>query len=256
MNRPRVTITKAEVDVNKKGDAFIALKMSGSRTVADLSGRYPLPNLVDLMSNLMVNTTPPVRLTRSTLLECLRKMTNLEEAKKNPADFAVEAVRVLKLHLVNQLVGGVSYTKVGTAYEMRRLDGEIVSWEQYLAEASKGPYDNVVVDSSIERAFVDGLDRTHPVRSYIKLPPWFTVPTPVGDYNPDWAIVWEDVDEFGNPTQPKIYMVRETKSTTLKGALRRSEDQKIACATRHCDALGGVDYEVVTSIEDLPHRIV
>ena len=86
----------------------------------------------------------------------------------------------------------------------------------------------------------------------MKLPAFFKVPTPIGSYNPDWAIVVEPRDEFGDPTgEQMLYLVRETKGSTEPDALRRDEVRKIHCGIRHFKDLLGVDYKVVTKADNL-----
>jgi type III restriction enzyme len=111
----------------------------------------------------------------------------------------------------------------------------------------------VVYESEIEKAFVEGLERREDVKLYVKLPGWFTVPTPVGEYNPDWAIVLEPRDEFGKPTNEELlYLVRETKDTRNRDELRPDEKRKIMCGERHFKDALGVDYSVVTNAKELP----
>ncbi|MHB8375813.1 MAG: DEAD/DEAH box helicase family protein, partial [Dehalococcoidia bacterium] len=114
---PRVTITKARVALDADNN-FEALRMSAAKTMIDLAGRFPLPNLVDLMANLMEHTTPPVRLTRATLLEVYTRTKTKQAAIDNPQEFASVAVRVLKAKLADHLVSGIEYTKIGDWYEM------------------------------------------------------------------------------------------------------------------------------------------
>lgn len=104
----------------------------------------------------------------------------------------------------------------------------------------------MIWDSEVEKEFVDGLERRDDIVLYFKLPAFFTVPTPIGNYNPDWAIVKEDRDAHGEPTgKEKLYLVRETKGTTESDKLRHNEERKIDCGRRHfCETLN-VDYEVV-----------
>ena len=123
-----------------------------------------------------------------------------------------------------------------------------------LFPAAHSVYDYVVYDrSDIERQFVEGLEKRDDVKLYIKLPSWFTVDTPVGSYNPDWAIVMEERDEHGEALgKPLLYLVRETKSTTNLGELRPEERRKIVCGERHFKDTLGVDYKVVTQAGTLP----
>jgi type III restriction enzyme len=251
---PRVTIAKARVDVSQEG-AFEALQMSAAKTVLDLAGRYPLPNLVEVMTNLMAYTTPPVRLTRRTLLEIIRRapMSCKRAMLDNPNAFATIAVSIIKEKLADQLVEGIQYEKINTWYEMTQLDAEIASWEDYLVPAKRSVYDHVIYESEVERQFVEGLEKRDDVKLYLKLPTWFTVPTPIGEYNPDWAIVMEERDEFGQPTnKPLLYLVRETKSTHKLDELRPDEQRKIRCGERHFKEALDVDYRVVTNAQELP----
>jgi type III restriction enzyme len=105
----------------------------------------------------------------------------------------------------------------------------------------------------VERQFVEGLEKRDDVKLYLKLPVWFTVPTPIGEYNPDWAIVMEDRDEYGQPTaKPLLYLVRETKSTHKLDELRSDERRKIICGERHFKEALDISYRVVTSAQELP----
>ena len=112
-------------------------------------------------------------------------------------------------------------------------------------------YDRIVVQSDTERKFVEKLKKRNDVRLFVKLPAWFKVATPVGHYNPDWALVMEQVDAHGD-SGPLLYLVRETKSTTVANELRGTENQKIHCGGRHFQGALEVDYKVVTSADDLP----
>jgi type III restriction enzyme len=250
---PRVTITKARVDVRGE-NVFEALQMSAAKTVLALAGRYPLPNLIEIMTNLLEHTTPPVRLTRQTLLEIIRHAppSCRQAFVDNPHGFATVAVPIIKEKLAEQLVAGIQYEKINAWYEMTQLETEIPGWEDYLIPASRSVYDHVAYDSEVERQFVEGLERRDDVKLYLKLPAWFTVPTPIGEYNPDWAIVLEERDEYGQPThKPLLYLVRETKSTPNLDELRPDERRKIRCGERHFKETLGVDYKVVTSVKEL-----
>lgn len=250
---PRVTIRKATVQVREDANTFEAMQTSGAKTVLNLAGRYPLPNLVDLMAHLMEQTSPPVRLTRATLLEVFRRYADPKAAMENPQAFATAAVRVLKEKLADHLVSGIQYEKITEWYEMTQLEAELESWQEYLVPAKHSVYDQVLTDSEVERAFVLGLESRKDVRLYLKLPGWFKVPTPVGEYNPDWAIVMEDRDEFGESTgKPLLYLVRETKGEGWPGNGRPDEIRKVLCGEQHFKRALGVDYRVVTKAGELP----
>lgn len=258
---PRVTVTKAQVQVGKE-DVFEVLQMSAAKTAVGLAGRYPLPNLIAIMENLMERTTPPVRLTRRTLLEVFRRTSNKQAVLDNPHEFALGAVRIIKEKVADHLIKGIRYEKIDDWYEMSQLEAEDVvsSWQEYLVPARRSVYDHVEIDSpasdprdSIEWKFVEGLEARDDVKLYLKLPRWFTVKTPVGDYNPDWAIVMEERDEHGEPTgKPRLYLVRETKGENWRTDLRPDERRKIVCGERHFKDALGVDYKVVSKAGELP----
>lgn len=251
---PRIEITKAYVEVGKEEDVFQALQISAAKSIRDLSGRFPLPNLLDIMSNLMQHSTPPVRISRRTLLEIFKRIGNKSAAMNNPHGFATVAVQIIKDKLADHLVDGIQYYKINEWYEMTQLEEEFENWLDYMVPANRSVYDHVITyEYETEREFVLGLEKRDDVKLYLKLPAWFKVDTPVGGYNPDWAIVMEEIDEFGQPTgKPLLYMVRETKDTLVLDDLRPNERRKVQCGEQHFIRELGVDYKVVTTASELP----
>ena len=258
IRKPRVSISKAEVIANDK-NTFEALTQSGARTAIDLAGRYPLPNLVEIMENLMENTSPPMRVSRRTLLEIFQRTGNRAAALDNPHEFATVAVGIVKNKLADQLVEGIRYEKIDEWYEMSLFAAEIETWADYIAPSTEQNgaggthiYDGVPFDSgTIEKPFIEALERRRDVKLYIKLPSWFSITTPIGGYNPDWAIVMEN-PEGGDDV---LYLVRETKGTLNLDELRQAEKRKILCGRKHFrDALemGQRGYRVVTEAGQLP----
>ena len=255
IRKPRITIAKAEMRAADKQDIFEAIVQSGARTAIDLAGRYPLPNLIEIMESLMENTSPPMRLSRKTLLAIYRGSTNQQAALDNPHEFASAAVMIIKDKLSDQLISGIKYEKDGQWFEMTQFLDEIPTWEDYFipSEAAAGVggthlYDGVIYDSEgVEKPFIRDLEKRADVKLYIKLPDWFQVDTPIGRYNPDWAIVMNNPDD-GDPV---LCLVRETKGTLNLDDLRPDERRKINCGRRHFGALG-VDFRVVTAVSELP----
>jgi type III restriction enzyme len=256
IRKPRITIGKAELRAGATEDFFEAIVQSGARTAIDLAGRYPLPNLIEIMESLMENTSPPMRLSRKTLLSLYKRTKNQQAALDNPHEFAVAAVKIIKAKLADQLVDGIKYTKDGTWYSETLFKDEIENvWlDNLVSSRAVGGvggthlYDGVVFDSEgIEKSFVQDLEKRADVKLYIKLPDWFQVDTPIGRYNPDWAIVMNNPED-GDPV---LYLVRETKGTLNLNDLRPDEKRKITCGRQHFSALG-VDFKVVAAASDLP----
>ncbi|MFO7154674.1 MAG: DEAD/DEAH box helicase family protein [Caldicoprobacter oshimai] len=236
---PEIVIQKAQVDM--MDDTNIRAIYVGGTAVEDLSGRYSLPNIVELIKD-------ETNLTRSTVLEILKRTKQREAVFKNPHEFATTVIRIIKEKLADHLVNGIQYTKIEDCY-LVELFQDIEKNQQYLIPAEKSIYDHVVCDSDVERQFVEGLESRKDVKLYVKLPSWFKVPTPVGEYNPDWAIVVEEANQFGEVIN-KLYLVRETKGTSNRNELAPQERRKVDCGEKHFKALG-VNYKVVTGIEDL-----
>lgn len=128
-----------------------------------------------------------------------------------------------------------------------------------MLEAKKSVYEYVVYDSGgVEKSFAEQLDMNDAVKIFAKLPGWFKVPTPLGTYNPDWAVL---VEEDG---KEKLYFVVETKGSLFKGDLRNKEGAKIACGTAHFEVLAEYAVEqatkpakliVTSTIDDLMKHI-
>ena len=117
-------------------------------------------------------------------------------------------------------------------------DEELKDYFEQSLKVNKSVYDSVIYDSEIERKFAEDLDKRKDIKLFVKLPSFFKVETPIGTYNPDWAIVKHDDDT--------IYLVRETKSTKNYEKLRNSEADKIKCGRKHFEAIGA-DFDVVTN---------
>jgi type III restriction enzyme len=256
IRKPRVAITKVGLRVQNNEDLFEPIVQSGAKTAIDLAGRYPLPNIVAIMENLMENTSPPMRLSRRTLLEIFRRSKLRDAALDNPHEFATVAVGVVKAKLADQLVDGIKYEKIDGWYDQTLFKEEIDNvWRDYLvpSEAIGGVggthlYDGVPFESEVEKAFAQDLEKRTDVKLYIKLPSWFTVTTPIGEYNPDWAIVMAGPDGG----EDRLYLVRETKSTLDLNQLRPDEKRKILCGRSHFRGALSVDYKLVNDAAQLP----
>lgn len=203
------------------------------------------PVLPDLLAYLQNSTD----LTRHTLVRILKESGRLGDFILNPQVFINQVSDCIQRELHSVTVKGIEYEKIaGSVYEMHRLEDEaehgITRYLNNLYEVQnkdKTLYNYVEYDSDVEKEFAKACDHDERVKFYCKLPPQFKVDTPVGPYNPDWAIVTGD-DE-------KLYLIRETKSTRNLADLRDKEQDKIACGKKHFEAIG-VDYEVVTSLDE------
>jgi type III restriction enzyme len=229
----RIQITRAGVRVLRGGAKGEEL---GIRN-ADLKGSYELP---DIITELQTATS----LTRKTIVDILVGTGRLGEFIGNPNDFISLVKRSLQSELAKIVVEGIQYEKIaGYVYELRELqkDGaeekdRFLDQMYKVRNQQKTDFDYVVYDSDVERQFAEKLDSREDVKLFMKLPAKFRIPTPVGDYNPDWAIIKQEDGE------DKIYMIRETKSTLDDAKLRPAELAKMKSAKRHFEAIGIIDY--------------
>jgi type III restriction enzyme len=245
---PRIVASKAEVTADEKEDR-LDYQHFGQRVVATLIGRQAAPNVVAMIEDLIAHITPPIKLTRKTLTTIVTQTKNRQAALDNPQEFALQAARIVREKAVQQLVDGIQYLKDGTWYEMSEWVEEEETVSERLIAVDNSIYDYIVVQSETEKKFVEKLKKMKNVHLFIKLPHWFKVGTPVGQYNPDWGLVMQQV--FGEDG-PLLYLIRETKSSTVPDELRGTENQKIHCGSRHFTGALGVDYRVVTSADELP----
>jgi type III restriction enzyme len=143
--------------------------------------------------------------------------------------------------------------KLGGAYEMSLFE-DLESYEDAVIPIERSIYDHAICDSKPEKDFARALDEMEEVRLFFKLPGWFKVPTPIGEYRPDWAVLCQIQDAFGD-AQEKLYLVCETKGSLDELERRGRENLRIECARRHFGVIE-VGYGDVTSAEEFRERFL
>lgn len=229
----RIQVTRSGVKVLRGGTRGEEL---GVRS-AELTGSYDLP---DIIKELQEATS----LTRKTLVDILIQSDRLQEFIHNPNDFIQMVKRNILNILASSVIDGIQYQEIGgSIYELRELqkDGleekaRFIDQMYEVKNQQKSVFDYVVYDSDPELKFAELLDSREDIKMFVKLPDKFKIPTPVGDYNPDWAIVKHE------DGQERIYMIRETKSTQQESLLRFTESAKISAAKKHFEAIGIDNY--------------
>ena len=234
----RILIDKTEVDISEAG---VEGGMIRESRVSFVTRKHKLPDILAFLQR-------ETELTRSTLVEILKQCGRLTEFQMNPQAFMTETAGLINRALHEMVVDGIKYELIKDQYYEMRLfeEKEIEEYLNRLYEVrnqdDRTPYDYIPFDSEPERQIAEKLDTNENVKFFCKLPRWFIVPTPLGNYNPDWAVVTRN-DE-------KLYLVRETKSTHDRDKRREIENNKISCAQSHFDAIG-VNFKVATNIYDL-----
>lgn len=204
--------------------------------------------------DLLGEITEKTQLTRRTASAILRGVEHgtFAKFKLNPEQFVSEAARIINEQKATVIVEHLTYDALDD-----RFDSAIFTENRTAQDLTKAGdklkhhiYDYVVTDSKVERTFVTDLDAADEVAVYAKLPRGFFIPTPVGDYNPDWAIA------FKAGSVKHVYFVAETKGSLSTLQLKGAEEAKIECARRFFAALNAengrdVAYDVVTDYSEL-----
>ncbi len=189
-------------------------------------------------------------LKRRTLVDILIGSKRLDEFEKNPQAFMEAVMKIINREKKKLIVDGIKYERIGdhAFYEQSLFEHqELVGYMKANAvEVSndKSVYNYICYDSNVEREFAENLNHDDDVKLYIKLPSSFVIDTPLGNYNPDWAIL---VEKDGAET---LYFVVETKGSTAQEDLRFNEHGKIMCGRKHFEALeNGVAYKLADQYE-------
>lgn len=209
--------------------------------------------LPDILTELQDRT----QLTRRSLVRILTDSERLDDFKKNPQQFIDLVADSVNRAKRMALVDGIKYQRIGDdAYYAQELfnQEELTGYLKNMLPATKAVYEYVVYDSGgVEKGFAEDLEKNEAVKVYAKLPSWFRVPTPLGTYNPDWAVL---VDVDGTE---KLYFVVETKGSLFDEDLRDKESAKIKCGKAHFEALAvgenPVSYLVARNIGDLMAKV-
>lgn len=202
---------------------------------------FPLPDILSILQD-------ETQLTRKSLAKMLLDSGRLSSFTNNPQKFIEQAVDIIKSQMRLVIVSGIRYHRMGDdhyyaqeLFEKEELFGYL---NQNMLKADKSVFDHVVYDSDIEKNFAESFEKNSAIKLYAKLPPWFKIDTPLGSYNPDWAVVYEKGGET------KLYFVVETKASLFSEALRATEYAKIECGRVHFKALdSGVKYEVSNNFD-------
>jgi type III restriction enzyme len=204
--------------------------------------------------DLLGEITEKTKLTRRTASDILQGIQPLTFAKyrQNPEQFITEAARLINEQKASVIVEHLIYDTLDEQYDSAIFTENQTKQDFVNAgeKLTKHIYDYVITDSKVERTFVTELDSSSEVVVYAKLPRGFFIPTPVGDYNPDWAIA------FREGTVKHVYFVAETKGSLSSLQLKGIEDAKIECARKFFASLGAgslqpVKYDVVTDYSEL-----
>ena len=243
VSRGKLIYTKASVGINIGGVDVDEKDVKTSTSVLN----HEVENLPDIIGYLQNET----QLTRKTIVAILTGTIRLPYFKVNPQKFIEGCIDIINEQMRLHIIDGIQYKKLGDTefysqelFENEELFGYL---KNNLKESEKSPYDYVVYDSNIESTLVSKFEESDNIPVYTKLPSWFKIDTPLGTYNPDWAILWKDEQE------EKLFFVVESKGSTGLFDLRPKEQAKIDCGKKHFSALGS-EMIVAASMEDVENH--
>lgn len=234
----QIEITRRDLEIKESG--IEGGRITSNRTYI-VSSEQPLPDILAFLQR-------ETELTRGTLVEILKQSERLKDFGVNPQSFMTETAKLINRALHELIIDGIKYEPIKDQYYEMRLF-EVQEVEEYLnrlyevqSTDNRTPYNYIVYESGTEEEVAKLLDADDRVKFFCKLPRWFKVATPLGDYNPDWAVVVED--------SQKLYLIRETKSTLDRDKRRVSENKKVECGKAHFNALG-VNFKDAATIHEV-----
>lgn len=240
VSAPKISSIRVGLDISDEGIETRTLSMQ-SKKVDQENTRSVIPDVVGSIQR-------RTKLTKSTIFQILKHAELIDSALINSQQIVDEVSSRINKVLVQLMVEGIKYEKIADEFwEMKRFESEEL--EEYLdrlvqvQDPEKTLYDHVITESSVEERFAKDLESREDVKFYFKLPRWFKIETPLGGYNPDWAIVFEN--------DKRIYFIAETKK---EGEIRESEDMKIKCGRAHFGVLDDVQFERVERLEEIMYE--
>ena len=252
VSKPSFHITQASATEMSKEEGLHLTVAENDRQQEYLTGSQIMTKY-DLLGEVAEQTG----LTRKLVAEILSKIYvyQFDKFKQNPEEFILKVSKLINEQKASQIIKHIQDNVLNEEYDMDLFydNPETANRsDDHLLESKKGIYNFVKVDSNTEKTFKESLEQYEDVRVYVKLPGKFSIATPLGNYNPDWAIA------FREGSVKHIYFVAETKGSMSSLQLKQAEQAKIACARAHFKALvqaGSINdqhiYDVVSSYEEL-----
>jgi len=243
VGKARFTYRKAKTEIDRGG---LHTEQVQETTSVYESRAFDLPDLITYLQN-------ETNLTRRTIVAIINKSGRLESFKNNPQKFIEQVANIIKSQMRLFIVDGIKYHKIGDdqfyAQELFQQNELFGYLKDNMVKSEKSVFDHVVYDSDIELEFASAFERNEDIKLYAKLPGWFKIDTPLGGYNPDWAVL---IEQDG---KEKLYFVVETKSTLFSVERRPEENAKIKCGYAHFEALGDdVKFTVSNSMDEFSSR--
>ncbi|NMC35215.1 MAG: DEAD/DEAH box helicase family protein [Veillonellaceae bacterium] len=237
-------LAEAEIKETKIVNAKASLNISKEGVVANIkrSKEAPLAFNIRKVPDFLGYIQNKTKLTKDTISKIILASGGVGDILKNPQHFMDVASQVINQALNTMMIDGIKYDKIANGFwEMKEFENEeLAGYLENMVQVKnqeKTLYDYILVDSGVEESFAKDLESREDVKFYFKLPFWFKIETPIGSYNPDWAIVFEG--------DKRVYFVAETKGKDQE--LRESEKMKIHCGKKHFENFPDVNFKAPIS---------
>lgn len=234
VKKPQLVVERAAVNIDKKR---VDARMLGDDREEVSQGPAAI-NCVEVIKE-------DTKLTANTVVSILQEADNTKSLFNNPPKFTYEASKIIKEELVKDYIHEIAYEMLPEEHDPDNFE-KIETYKDKVQEVGSSIYKYIVCDSEVEKNFAINLDHDERIKLFLKLPRWFVVDTPAGDYNPDWAIVTVKTSTTGEESNEKIYFVIETKGDIEN--LRQNEKNKIESAKKHFEVID-VRYREVDSYD-------
>ncbi|MCM8833502.1 MAG: DEAD/DEAH box helicase family protein [Candidatus Omnitrophica bacterium] len=237
VREPEISIKKVRVDEIKPEEG---IKQKFIKEASEKSK-------INTIFNLIFHIEKETNLTKRTIFKILARSINLNLLFLNPQEYAEKVIQVIKECKKLFEVEGIEYIDLEERFDVALLREEVNSYNKYVFKVQKSIYDGIIKESNIEEEFAKALDSDSRIKLFVKLPDWYVIETPAGNYTPDWAIVVERVKD-GVTYEEKIYFVVETKGTNNIYELKPEEQIKIKSAKKRFELIR--DSKFVAPVKD------
>ena len=243
--KARIISQTADIHIEKAGVHHVEREM---RTTDIADSYQSLPDIITTISDATL-------LTPATVNEILVQSGRLKDFLNNPEAFLEKAIELIKNNRHALAIDGIRYVKLdGKEYYVQEIFDTaelIANLDRNAVKVEHSVYDYIVYDSStVERPFALALDNDPDVKMFFKIPDRFKIDTPIGAYNPDWAVYLTKNGE------EKLYFILETKGSDSFMDLRTREQLKIHCGKKHFEALeNGIEMQVATDWHEIKARV-
>ncbi len=225
--KARLITKTASYDIRNAGVGYVETETR----LEDLKDTYSsLPNILGIISE-------ETLIKKSTVAEIIQKSGRAQDFLNNPQAFMEQCLEIIRHNRHALAIDGIKYVKLdGKEYYAQEIFDStelVANLDKNAVKVEHSVYDHIIYDSStVEKPFAVALDRDPDVKMFFKIPDRFKIDTPIGTYNPDWAVLWEKNGE------QKLYFILETKGTESLFNLKTPEQLKIHCGKEHFKALG------------------